>query len=165
MEEKLKALKKLIEEKRKELDLAIETESDKQSIYQRSIELDNLIAEYIKYENQKAILEKYDYILNNPYKEQIINAIKNDVRKEIKDISNYELECYCNNIYVYACLKSYKISQDEITKQILCRNNIAAEKLENLKCNHIRINRKFNTDISKKYYGIVKKKIETGQNE
>ena len=37
MEEKLKALKKLIEEKRKELDLAIETESDKQSIYQRSI--------------------------------------------------------------------------------------------------------------------------------
>ena len=104
MEEKLKALKKLIEEKRKELDLAIETESDKQSIYQRSIELDNLIAEYIKYENQKAILEKYDYILNNPYKEQIINAIKNDVRKEIKDISNYELECYCNNIYVLLLL-------------------------------------------------------------
>ena len=83
----------------------------------------------------------------------------NVVRKEIKNISDYELECYCNNVYVYACLRAYKISKDEIAKQILCRNNIAAEKLESSKCNHIRISKKFNTNISNKYYGIVKEKI------
>ena len=159
MKDKLKLLKEQIEEKRKELDLAIDKGLDAKSIYQINIELDNLIAEYIKYERQGAILEKYDYILNNPYKEQIISGIMNDVRKEIKNISDYELECYCNNVYVYACLRAYKISEDEIAKQILCRNNIAAEKLESSKCNHIRISKKFNTNISTKYYGIVKEKI------
>lgn len=159
MKDKLKLLKEQIEEKRKELDLAIDKGLDAKSIYQINIELDNIITEYIKYERQREILEKYDYILNNPYKKQIISGIMNDVRKEIKNISDYELECYCNNVYVYTCLRAYKISEDEIAKQILCRNNIAAEKLESSKCNHIRISKKFNTNISTKYYGIVKEKI------
>ena len=87
MKDKLKLLKEQIEGKRKELDLAIDKGLDAKSIYQMNIELDNIITEYIKYERQREILEKYDYILNNPYKEQIISGIMNDVRKEIKNIS------------------------------------------------------------------------------
>lgn len=67
----------------------------------------------------------------------------NDVRKEIKNISDYELECYCNNVYIYACLKANNIKEDEIAKQILYRNNIAAEKLEGLKSNTSNIDLKF----------------------
>lgn len=61
MKDKLKLLKEQIEEKRKELDLAIDKGLDAKSIYQINIELDNIITEYIKYERQREILEKYDW--------------------------------------------------------------------------------------------------------
>ncbi len=157
MEEKFSELKEKINKKRDELNFTIEKDGDKKNIYKISVELDNLIAEYIKYENQIGILNKYNHILNASYREEIINSIKNDVREEVKDISDYELECYCTNVYVYVCLKVYNISKDEIAKQILYRNNIAAEKLEGL--SNISISLKFNTDISNKYYEILKQRI------
>ena len=163
MKDKLEILKEKIEKKREELNMSIENGKDEKTIYQKNIELDKLIAEYIKCERQKEVLDKYNYILNNPYKGKVIEAIKNDVKSEIKGISNYELECYCNNVYVYACLKAYNIDEDEIARQILYHNNIVAEKLEGRKSSHIYISRKFNTDISNKYYEIVKKEVKTNK--
>lgn len=158
MEEKLSELKEKINAKRDELNFTIEKGGDKEEIYKINAELDELIAEYIKCENQLSTLSKYNHFLNASYREEIINSIKNDVKKQVKDISDYELECYCTNIYVYGCLKAYNISKDEIAKQILYRNNIAAEKLEG--SSNINISLKFNTDISNKYYEILKQRIK-----
>ncbi len=163
MKENLKKLNEKIVQKRDQLNLAIENNEDEKNIYKKSIELDNLIADYIKYEKQEKVIEKYNYILNNPYRDDIINLIKNDVKKHIKNISDYELECYCNNVYVYACLKANNISKDEIAKQILYRNNLAAEKLEGLDSNMNNMDLQFNIDISNKYYEIVKDKLKLNE--
>lgn len=163
MKESLKKLNEKIIAKRNELNLSIEKGEDEKTIYKKSIELDDLIADYIRYEKKEKVIEKYNYILDNPYKEDIINSIKKDVKKHIENISDYELECYCNNVYVYACLKANNISKDEIAKQILYRNNLAAEKLEGLESNINSMELQFNTDISNKYYEIVKDKLKLNE--
>ncbi|MCI8310290.1 Spo0E family sporulation regulatory protein-aspartic acid phosphatase [uncultured Clostridium sp.] len=160
MTEKLRELNEKIIKKRNELDSSIENNKDGDVIYKISVELDDLIAEYIKYENQKKILDKYNDILNNPYKREIINEIKKDVKKQAENISDFELECYCNNVYLYTCLKANGISNDEIAKQILYRNNMVAENLEGSENSNIDIDLKFNTDISNKYYKIIKEKLK-----
>lgn len=153
-------INKKIVEKRNKLHDSIDRGLGEDAIYQASIELDILIAEYLKNQIQQEQLNKYNDIINKEFRKEILDKIKKDVKNEIKDISDTELEYYCNNIYLYACLKAHNINDDEIVKQLMYRNVVIAEDLEKSNIESANIPLEFNDYISNKYYEMVKGKIK-----
>lgn len=160
MQNNIIEINKKIIKKRNKLHNSIDKGLGEDAIYQASIELDVLIAEYLKNQIQQEQLNKYNDIINTGFRKEILDKIKKDVKNEIKDISDTELEYYCNNIYLYACLKAHNINDDEIVKQLMYRNIIIAEDLEKSNIESANIPSDFNDYISNKYYEIVKEKIK-----
>ena len=152
-------IKNKITKKRDELNNAINDELDKNIIYQHSIELDMLVAEYLKNIKQQEQYEKYKDILNKEFKDEILERIREDVRDKIKDMSDTELEYYCNNIYIYACLKVNNINDNEIIKQLMYRNIIIEEDSEKSKIEAVNLPIEFNNYIVNKYCKIIKCKL------
>lgn len=89
------------------------------------IERNGQIKEFSKYSDKKIenIGEKYKSIFDREDKTKILDKIKTDISVKYKDISLLELEILSNNIYEYCCLTKNNISQDEILKYLLDRNN------------------------------------------
>ena len=145
---------------RDKLHTSINESSNESVIYQNSIDLDILIEEYLKNIKQQEEFEKYKDILNRDFKDEILEQIREDVKTEIKDMSDTELEYYCNNIYVYACLKANNINDNEIVKQLMYRNIVIAGELEKNNIENANIPTEFNSIISNKYYEIIKEKIK-----
>ncbi len=160
MQDNIIEIDKKITRKRNKLHNAIDKGLGEDAIYQASIELDVLIAEYLKNQIQQEQLNKYNNIINKGFRKEILDKIKKDVKNEVKDISNTELEYYCNNIYLYACLKAHNINDDEIIRQLMYRNVVIAEDLEKSNIESANIPLEFNNYISKKYYEMVKDKIK-----
>ena len=67
--------------------------------------------------------KSFDEILGNQYKDEVLNLIKADIRKNIKNISDEELKHYCNNIYVFACLKAHNVNDNEVINLLTEYNN------------------------------------------
>lgn len=101
MQNNIIEINKKIIKKRNKLHNSIDKGLGEDAIYQASIELDVLIAEYLKNQIQQEQLNKYNDIINTGFRKEILDKIKKDVKNEIKDISDTELEYYCNNIYLY----------------------------------------------------------------
>lgn len=89
------------------------------------IERNGPIKEFSKYSDKKieSIGEKYKSIFDREDKTKILDKIKTDISVKYKDISLLELEILSNNIYEYCCLTKNNISQDEILKYLLDKNN------------------------------------------
>ena len=81
------------------------------------------------------------------------------MRDKIKDMSDTELEYYCNNIYIYACLKVNNINDNEIIKQLMYRNIIIEEDSEKSKIEAVNLPIEFNNYIVNKYCKIIKCKL------
>jgi len=160
MQNNIIEINKKIIKKRNKLHNSIDKGLGEDAIYQASIELDVLIAEYLKNQIQQEQLNKYNDIINKGFRKEILDKIKKEVKNKIKDISDTELEYYCNNIYLYTCLKAHNINDDEIVKQLMYRNIIIAEDLEKSNIEGANIPSDFNDYISNKYYEIVKEKIK-----
>lgn len=106
MEKKLNDLKTQMEEKRKELENSISNDLPYSKILSISKELDDIIAQYIKY-------------TDNNLKNEIITLMKEDL-KEIFNITNEkELEHASNNLFTMCYLKINNISDQEIASQIM----------------------------------------------
>ena len=89
------------------------------------IEINGQLKEFSKYSDKKieSIGEKYKSIFDREDKTKILDKIKTDISVKYKDISLLELEILSNNIYEYCCLTKNNISQDEILKYLLAKNN------------------------------------------
>ena len=107
---------------------------------------------------EKEISKSFDDILDNQYKDEVLNLIKVDIRKNIKNISEEELKHYCNNIYDFACLKAHNVNDNEVINLLMEYNNDYVTKVtKEFKESNIDLN--FNTNIAKKYINIIKEKI------
>lgn len=128
MEYDMKKLKKNVDQKKDELNLAIENNESKEAIYRKSIAADDAIAEYIKaetlYDKCKKQVEKYNEIWDKPYKNEVIEMIKEDVKDKIGYMRPNELQHFCDNVYILTCLKVHNIEEQEIMSLLLCRNNL-----------------------------------------
>lgn len=165
----LEKLRNEIQEKKKDLDLAITNNSPKDVIYMKSINVDNAIAKYLKattkYENEnKRLMAKYKEILEKEYKEEILALMTKEVSDEIKDISEDELNHFCNNVYVLCSLKAYNVEEQEIIKQLMYRNNVylyemqqKGKVLNNTDISNVKLN--FYTYLKDKYIRIIKERM------
>lgn len=166
MEYDIKKLEKIIEEKRKELHLAIENGEKEDVIYKKSTELDEAIAEHIKatehYEECKKKLDEFKDILQMHYKDEVINMIKNEVIDKFKNSSEKELEHFCNNVYMMSCLKAHNINRDKTMELIMCNNHIFLyeNKIDFSKEDSPSLRElSFYTKLEEKYTKIIKEKI------
>ncbi len=165
---KLEKLQKEIQKKKDELDLLIANNGKQDDIYIKSIELDSAIAVYLKAtrqydEENKRLIGKYEKLLEKDYKEEIITMIKKDVLEKVGDVSDEELEHFCNNVYILCSLKAHKIDEQEIVKQVMYRNNIFLHEMQQkgkvLDSSISNVELKFYTKLKNKYVKIIKERI------
>lgn len=166
MDEKLKKLQKNINKKEDELTWAILNHETATVICMKSIELDFAVALYLNtlkddISENNTVLEEYKDITEREYNVEIINMIKKDVKEQFKNMDEDELEHLCKNVYILCVLKVHKISEYEITKQLMCRNNLFLEEMKkkgkNINSNLDDTNIKFYTKLKDKYLKIIKK--------
>lgn len=98
-------LQKNIDEKKKILNLSVENDEPQDVLYQKSIDTDEAIAEYMKavqyYKAEREkIINLHGDIINTPFKDEIINQIESDVLKRYPNISRKELKHFSTNIYI-----------------------------------------------------------------
>lgn len=165
----LEKLRKEIQEKKNELDFAIINNSPRDVIYMKSINVDNAIAKYLKattkYENEnKRLMAKYKKILEKDYKKEIVDLITQEVSDKIKDISEDELNHFCNNVYVLCSLKAHNVEEQEIIKQLMYRNNVylyemqqKGKVLNNTNISNVKLD--FYTYLKDKYIKIIKERM------
>lgn len=165
----LEELRNEIQEKKNELDLAITNNSPQDVIYMNSINVDNAIAKYLKvttkYEKEnRKLMAKYKNILEKEYTEEILASMTKEVSDEIKDISEDELNHFCNNVYVLCSLKAYNVEEQEIIKQLMYRNNVylyemqqKGKVLNNTDISNVKLN--FYTYLKDKYIRIIKERM------
>lgn len=106
----LAELKRVITEKRDILHLSIKNNEPKDILYEKNIAVDEAIneyfraIEYFKSEKEK-LMNVYGEMLNTEFKDEVINKIKSDVKKDFPEILDEELDHFSNNVYVYAVLQ------------------------------------------------------------
>lgn len=167
MEYNLLQLKKQIDEKRKELDNSIEKSESQDIIYSISVELDNLIAEYMKVEQifkekKKKLMDNYKELFDTPFKEEVVSQIKAEVREKFSDISEEELEHFSNNVYVYAIMMAHELDKNKIFAQINHLNNLYFDAMQEdgiVKSKIDERNLDYYKALDKKYLEIVKERI------
>ena len=168
MENKQKELQNEISEKRIALDSAIANNESKEEIYKVCGELDKAIAEYLNYsktndEEDKRLLGKYRNIIEQEYKNEIIELIKNDVKKNFTNILDEELNHFCNNVYIFSVLRANNVKEEEILKQIMYRNNLfqyeMAQKGKEIKPNNPKVAEDYYIKLINKYEKIIEERM------
>lgn len=64
----------------------------------------------------------YENYLNADYKKDILDMIKIDVQKELKDMKEEELNHFCNNVFTVAVLTANKVEDQDIADEIMNLN-------------------------------------------
>lgn len=104
----------------------------------------------------KIQVDKISEILSNN-RTEIIKQIQADLLDKCNKISPVDLEILSNNIYDFCCLKAHSISENEIIKYILNKNNKYYDTLsDDDKDNSIAVDYKILEELSKKYTEILK---------
>ena len=157
MEIDLKNINDRINIKRDELNKAIEQNKSKDFIYNLSTELDKIIDEYIIAKQFNEECKSYNKLLDTDYKNEIIILIKDDVKKQIPELADDEIECFSNNVYIYACLVANNIDSNEISKILVLHNKAYNKRIGELdKAKEENFDLNFCTNIAKKYLRIIK---------
>ncbi len=68
-------------------------------------------------------MDKYNDLIETPFKNEIIEQIKSEVRLKYPSMVVKELIHFSTNVYIYATLIVNNIPEQEIVKQIMCLNN------------------------------------------
>ena len=158
--------KELAEVERK-LNKLVENGEEYDKVYNQSVVTDKVIIRYLdakkKLEDeQKKMIKKYQDKLETSYKEEIINQIKTDVKKEYPTINDIELNHFSNNVYVYSTLTAYEVNEQEIIDQLVYLNNrfIELSNGDYLKDNSVKLdNINFLKELNEKYVKIIKSRI------
>ena len=105
----------------------------------------------------------YGEMLNTEFKDEIINKIKSDVKKDFPEILDEELEHFSNNVYVYAVLQVHNVDKNKIFGILNNLNNLYVDSMQE---NGIVKNKviteqdiDYYKSLNKKYLEIVKEKI------
>lgn len=162
-------LQKNIDEKKKILNLSVENDEPQDVLYQKSVDTDEAIAEYMKavqyYKAEREkIINLHGDIINTPFKDEIINQIESDVLKRYPNISRKELKHFSTNVYIYAILIANNVDKFKLVAVINNLNCIYAEEWQEdgvVQDSLIHeVNTDFYRDLNKKYLEIVKEKLK-----
>lgn len=168
MNYKLQDIHKDIEKQRAELEAAIINNEGESTIYSKSTKLDETIAKYYNaktYYNEKnrELNTKYSLLIEKEYKDEILNLIRNDVKKIFQIENEEELEHLSSNLYVMCSLKANNIPEQEITDQIIYGDNIFLNELKEkgivLNSNDKHIPLEEHIRLVKKYVEIIKERM------
>lgn len=162
-------LRKNIDEKKNILNLSVENDEPQDVLYQKSVDTDEAIAEYMKavqyYKAEREkIINLHGNIINTPFKNEIINQIENDVLKRYPNISRKELKHFSTNVYIYAILIANNVDKFKLVAVINNLNCIYAEEWQENGIVQNSVIHEVNTDfyraLNKKYLEIVKEKLK-----
>ena len=167
MEYEIVKLDKELAEVERKLNKLVENGEEYDKVYNQSVVTDKVIIRYLdakkKLEDeQKKMIKKYQDKLETSYKEEIINQIKTDVKKEYPTINDIELNHFSNNVYVYSTLTAYEVNEQEIIDQLVYLNNrfIELSNGDYLKDNSVKLdNINFLKELNEKYVKIIKSRI------
>lgn len=128
MENDIKEVQAKIDKARKEMDLAIENNEDYSKIYEKSIYIDKIILEYLDKEKKlnverSKLMDKYNNLIETPFKNEIIGQIRSEVRLKYPSMGIEELLHFSTNVYIYATLIVHNIPEQEIVNQLMFLNN------------------------------------------
>lgn len=161
-------LQKIIAEKRELLNLAIMNNETQDILYQKSVAVDDVIAEYINAERyfkteREKIINLHADIINTPFKDEVIDQIKSDVLKRYANISQKELEHFSTNVYIYAVMFANNIHKFKVVAVLNNLNCLYAEAWQEDGIVRDSVINEKTTDyykaINKKYLEIVKEKL------
>lgn len=164
----LAELKRVITEKRDILHLSIKNNEPKDILYEKNIAVDEAIneyfraIEYFKSEKEK-LMNVYGEMLNTEFKDEVINKIKSDVKKDFPEILDEELDHFSNNIYVYAVLLAHNVDKNKIFGILNNLNNLYVDSMQEDGIVKNKVITEQDIDyyksINKKYLEIVKERI------
>lgn len=161
-------LKKIITEKRDVLHLSIKNNEPKDILYEKNIAVDEAINEYlraVKYfkSEKEKLMNVYGEMLNTVFKDETINKIKNDVKKDFPKITNEELDHFSNNVYVYAVLQAHNLDKNKIFGILNNLNNLYVDSMQEDGIVKNKVITEQDLDyykaLNKKYLEIIKQKI------
>lgn len=69
-------------------------------------------------------MNKYEKIIETPFKDEIISEIQAEVKSKFPSVEENELLIFSTNVYIYSVLKAHKTKEQEIADQLLYFNNI-----------------------------------------
>lgn len=162
-------LQKNIDEKKKILNLSVENDESQDVLYQKSVDTDEAIAEYMKAvqyykEEREKIINLHGDIINTPFKDEIIKQIETDVLKRYPNISRKEIKHFSSNVYIYAILIANNVDKFKLVAVINNLNCIYAEEWQEDGIVQDSVIHEINTDfykaLNKKYLEIVKEKLD-----
>ena len=164
----LKELQKIIAEKRDSLNLAIKNNESQDVLYQKSVAVDDVIAEYINAEQyfkaeREKIINLHADVINTPFKDEVIDQIRTDVIKRYPNISEKELTHFSTNVYIYAVMFANNIHKFKVVAVLNNLNCLYAETWQEDGIVRDSVINEKTTDyyksINKKYLEIVKEKL------
>lgn len=169
MKNDIKKVQDEIDKARKELDLAIENGESYSKIYEKSVYIDQIILKYLDSERnleneRRNLMEKYDKLIETPFKNEIIGEIRSEVRLKYPGMGIEELLHFSTNVYIYAVLIVHKVPEQEIVNQLMFLNNKFFNATQD--DDEIIINKEMEqptleylTYIKEKYVKIIKERI------
>lgn len=164
----LAELKRVISEKRDILHLSIKNNEPKDVLYEKNIAVDEAINEYfraIKYfkAEKEKLMNVYGEMLNTEFKDEIINKIKSDVKRDFPEILDEELDHFSNNVYVYAALHAHNLDKNKIFGILNNLNNLYVDSMQEDGIAKNKVITEQDIDyyklLHKKYLEIIKEKI------
>ena len=119
----------------KQLNRLVENEGEYDKLYEQSVVTDKVIVKYLEAkqyleQERKRIVKDYSKLLDKPFRLGITIEIKEEVRKDFPNAKEEELNHFSNNVYVYATLRAYKVSEQDIVEQLLYLNNRYFDKMQ-----------------------------------
>ena len=116
MENDIKKVQDKINKARKEMDLAIANNEDYDIIYKKSVYIDKIILEYLDaekklYKERSKLMDKYNNLIETPFKNEIIGKIRSEVRLKYHSMGIEELLHFSTNVYIYATLIVHNIPE------------------------------------------------------
>ena len=173
MASRIEELDKEVTETDKKLTELIENGEEWDKVYNQSIIIDNVMVRYLN--EKKKLNEKQKELMKENYaklqlsdRDEIIQDIKNDVKKEFPEVKENDLNYFSTNLYIYATLTALGAEKQDIIEQLMFVNNryiqnhIEDTKKDNLSTDEnsiIKADYKYLKNLNKKYTKVIKEKL------
>lgn len=173
MASRIEELDKEVTETDKKLTELIENGEEWDKVYNQSIIIDKVMVRYLN--EKKKLNEKQKELMKENYdklqlsdRDEIIQDIKNDVKKEFPEVKENDLNYFSTNLYIYATLTALGAEKQDIIEQLMFVNNryiqthIEDTKKDNLSTDEnsiIKADYKYLKNLNKKYTKVIKEKL------
>lgn len=173
MASKIEELDKEVTETDKKLAKLIENGEEWDKVYNQSIVIDKVMVRYLN--EKKKLNEKQEELMKKNYdklqlsdRDEIIQDIKNDVKKEFPEVKENDLDYFSTNLYIYATLTALGAEKQDIIEQLMFVNNryiqthIEDTKKDNLSTDEnsiIKADYEYLKNLNDKYTKVIKEKL------